>query len=759
MTIEPTANEAEDGGTPAEPLIAEAKLTPPQLRPGLLERPRIMQALDAGGDAPFTLVAAPPGYGKTTAIRAWCRRRGCALAWVTLDPRDNDPQRLWTYVATAIDRIRPGLGSGALQRLRIDGTSTEDQIDALVNDLGAYDGEIVIALDDVYTVTDHDCLESIGYALTRLPPRVRIVAMTRTSPELRLSRVRASGGLVELRARDLAFTRAETAELVDRSGLPGLDAEEVGMLWQRTEGWPAALALAVLWLRTVDDPRAAVHAFGAGHEFVAEYLSEEVFDSLEPDAREFLLRASLLGRFTAELCDGALERTDSATLLRGLESSSMLVTALERRGWFEVHALVAEFAALRLASVDPGAAGRIHRRAAEWCRSHRMVSEALEHAAAAGDDALVAAILSEQQLTMFRDGGARTLLSWVRSLPEDIVLEHPTIAVGAATSALVVGHGMLELRRYLHLVDRARTERDQDIGLYVRAQAEMVRAATVGSVREAVERGRLAVELAASGGDEALVAALGAYARALYLAGADDEAAAAATRAIEHPDIERRPPGHAFARSTLALVAAGRGQVELAREHAATAKRIVGRVGNSRTWLGANAAVAVGSVLMADGHIVAAERELSYAEGFFHDEVPTIHHAWLVALLACVRCRRGRLDRAQSGIAAARREMDALSDVGRLRAIVDDLEHDMGYARTRADRGELLTAPSDAEAAVLRLLVTDLSVREIAAKLYLSPNTVRTHIRAIYRKLGVSSRAEAVARATAHGLIDPPPAA
>jgi LuxR family maltose regulon positive regulatory protein len=618
---------------------------------------------------------------------------------------------------------------------------------------------MVIALDDLYTVTDRDCLDSIGYALTRLPPRVRIVAMTRTSPELRLSRVRASGGLVELRARDLAFTRAETAELVDRSGLRGLDADGIGVLWQRTEGWPAALALAVLWLRTVDDARPALYEFGAAHEFVAEYLSEEVFDSLEPGARDFLLRASLLRRFTAELCDGALERTDSAIVLRDLESSSMLVTALERRGWFEVHALVAEFAGLRLASVDPGAAARIHRRAAEWCRSHRMPSEALEHAAAAGDDALVAAILSEQQLTIFRNGGARTLLSWVRSLPEDLVLEHPAIAVGAATSALVIGHGTLELRRYLHLLDRAQRERDEDIGPYVRAQAEMVRAATVGSVREAVERGRLAVELAASGGDEALVAALGAYARALYLAGADDEAAAAATRAIEHPDIDRRPPGHAFARSTLALVAAGRGRVELAREHAATAKRIVGRVGNSRTWLGANAAVAVGSVLMAEGHIVEAERELSYAEGFFDDEVPTVHHAWLVALLACARCRRGRIDRAQSGLAAARREMAALADVGRLRVIVDDLERDMGYARTRADSGELLTAPSHAEAAVLRLLVTDLSAPEIAAKLFLSPNTVRTHIRAIYRKLGVSSRAEAIARATAHGLIDPPPSA
>ena len=758
VTSHSTYQEAPGGATPEGPLLAEAKLTPPKLRPGAIERPRIMRALDAGGDAPFTLVAAPPGYGKTTAIRAWCEHRGCALAWVTLDARDNDPDRLWTYVATAVDRIREGLGRGALQRLRIAGTSTEDQIDALVNGLAAYDGEVVIALDDVYTVTDRECLESISYALTRLPPGVRLIAMTRTSPELRLSRVRASGGLVELRARDLAFTPAEAAELAERGGLRGLDAGELRMLCDRTEGWPAALALAVLWLRTVDDPHTALREFGAGHRFVAEYLSEEVFDLLGPDARDFLLRASVLRRFTVELCDGALDRSDAATMLRELEASSLLVTALERRGWFEVHALVAEFAGLRLASVDPGAARRIHRRAAEWYTSHRMPAEAMEHAAAAGDDERVASILSEHQLAMFRSGGARTLLRWVRSLPESVVVDHPPLAVGAATSALVVGHGTLELRRYLHLVDRARSTRGEELGQYVRAQSEMLRAATLGSVREAVERGRLAVDLATSGGDDALVAALGAYARALYLAGADDEAEAAALRAVEHPDIDRRPPGHAFARSTLALVAAGRGQLEHAREHAATAKRIVGRVGNSRTWLGANAAVALGSVLMAEGRIVEAERELSYAEGFFDDEVPTLHHAWLLLLLAGARCRRGRPDRATSGLAAARREMAALDDVGRLRAIADELDRELAQVRTRTDSGELVETPSAAEAAVLRLLASDLSAREIGGELFLSPNTVRTHIRAIYRKLGAGSRAEAVARATALGLIDPPSA-
>ena len=355
MTIDSPDQEMRSGGAPDEAPLAETKLAPPRLRPGTVERPRIMRALDTGAGVPLTLVAAPPGFGKTTAVRAWCGSRGCALAWVTLDSRDNDPHRLWTYVATAVDRIRQGLGRGALQRLGIPGTSTEDHIDELMNGLAAYGSDIVIALDDLHKVTDGDCLTSIRYALTQLPPGVRVIAMTRTDPRLRLSRLRASGHLVELRARDLAFTSTEARELVDRGELRGLDADEIEMLCDRTDGWPAALVLAVLWLRTVDDPHGALRDFGGRHQFVADYLSEEVFDSLSPDTRDFLLHVSVLRRFTAELCDGVLERSDSAAVLDGLESSSLLVTPLERGGWFEVHALVAEFAGLRLAALDPGA--------------------------------------------------------------------------------------------------------------------------------------------------------------------------------------------------------------------------------------------------------------------------------------------------------------------------------------------------------------------------------------------------------------------
>ena len=89
---------------------------------------------------------------------------------------------------------------------------------------------------------------------------------------------------------------------------------------------------------------------------MADYLSQVVLATLDDDARSFLLRASVLGRFTAELCDAVLGRSDSALLLADLERSNLFVIRLEHGGWLRVHALVAQFAGFQLAAVEPGAA-------------------------------------------------------------------------------------------------------------------------------------------------------------------------------------------------------------------------------------------------------------------------------------------------------------------------------------------------------------------------------------------------------------------
>jgi LuxR family maltose regulon positive regulatory protein len=289
---------------------------------------------------------------------------------------------------------------------------------------------------------------------------------------------------------------------------------------------------------------------------------------------------------------------------------------------------------------------------------------------------------------------------------------------------------------------------------YVAGIAAMLRALTLeGGVSQAVPEGRKAVEAARSGVDDLSVSARAGLAYALFFAGELDEPWALALEAVELPEVEHRPPGHALARVVLALVATARGQRDTARLHAETARTIIGGIGSSRSWLGAQAAAALGVVNADEGNLSEAEPQLAQAEHFFRDEVAAVQHTWLLLLLARVRCRRGRLEEAEKTMRSALSTFAELGDVGRVAGLAIEVEEELEHAKSRAADGEVLALPTKAELAVLSLLATDLSVREIGEKLFLSPNTVRSHTRALHRKLGVSSRADAVARAAALGLL------
>lgn len=197
----------------------------------------------------------------------------------------------------------------------------------------------------------------------------------------------------------------------------------------------------------------------------------------------------------------------------------------------------------------------------------------------------------------------------------------------------------------------------------------------------------------------------------------------------------------------------GSGRLRSARQHADIARAIVGGTGGSRSWIGANAAVAVGEVLAAEGDLTGAEREFVFAEHFFHDEVATVYHARVLVRLADIRCRRGRLDEADETLQQARDELAELADTGIIPSLAAEVAHALAHARRQASSGKILGSPSPAELAVLRLLATDRSARQIGEELFLTTNTVKSHTRAIYRKLGVRSREAAVARANALGLL------
>ena len=363
----------------------------------------------------MTLLSAPAGSGKTVVVASWLDHRpDRAVAWVTLEVGDNEPVRLWTAVSTAVDRLRPGIARPALSLLGAPRCDVEAVIDELLNGLAGYDGNVVIVLDDLHHVHAAGGLSMLEYAVERLPRTTRVLATTRSDPAIRLGRLRARGELGELRARDLAFTPEELRVFLTSQGVTPLEPADVELLIQRTEGWPAGIGLAGMWLAKTDAPQKNLREFSASNRHVTDYLTSEVLDTLDIETRSFLLETSVLERFTADLCDAVRDADGSAVRLDGLARSNLFLVALDGRGeWYRYHHLFRELLRAELATVDPEAEATLHRRAATWFLGHDLLDEALEHTAATGDGSALADLLLARHLDLIRGGMLDTFTGWL----------------------------------------------------------------------------------------------------------------------------------------------------------------------------------------------------------------------------------------------------------------------------------------------------------------------------------------------------------
>lgn len=733
--------------------LAEAKLVPPEIGPDLVRRLRLTRSLDGPPGCVLSLVTAPAGYGKTTAVAQWLASAGIPTAWVTCDDGENDPVRLWSYVATAVDRAVPGSGRAALVPGRVG--AVEAAIDELCNALVRAGASVAIVLDDFQAVTSTESVRSVRYLVDRLPAGCRLVLVGRTRPAFSLARLRAAGGLTELSAPELAFSVGEARRLLVGSHGDGpVSTTLAERLVDRMQGWPVGIRLATLWLRSVDDPLNAVDGLG-NHPYLSEYLSDEVLGSLAPEQAGFLIRAAALSPVSGELCDDVLGRSDSAAMLAELAAADIFLMPHGRTGWYAVHAVFREFAQARLDADAPDDKTRLFELAAKWARDRGMVDQALRYAYESGRTDLVSEILSDNHLALLRSNAWRTLTYWAKLVGSDDLARHPIVAGAAAFAAGMSGRSGLERQRLSRVALDGSSHVSRGEQEYIEAGMYLLSAMTLErGVEDGLAAARRAVDLTQESAPELETMALASLAMAQYFSGDDDDATSTCLRILQHPQVERRPLGRALARIVLSYVATARDQLSTARLHADFAHDILRRGGGSRSWFGANADIATALILAHDDQLTTATRELSAADKFLRDEVPSLHHARLMALTAHVRVRRGQLADARIALETARTELQEFSTTGIVAPLVQATADELDEAGRRLSSGELLSPPSAAELTVLRLLVTDLSARQIAATLLLSPNTVNTHIKSLYRKLGVRTRADAVARAVILGTVD-----
>jgi LuxR family transcriptional regulator, maltose regulon positive regulatory protein len=730
------------------PLLA-TKLHPPAVRTQTVPRDRLFERLRPRPDVKLTMIAAPAGSGKTTLLGVWreLEERRRPIAWVTLDEGDNDPVVFWSYVIAALRSVCPEL-TARLPSEQVGPARTVDTIVLdLVNELSELN-DIALVLDDFHRIASGPTRDTIGWFIDNAPSTFQLVIATRSEPGLPLAMLRAHGALLELRADDLGFTRAEADVLLnDRLGL-SLARADVAELVERTEGWAAGLYLAALSLQGVEDRHTFVRTFGSRNRHVVDFLLDEVLDAHEPELQELMLRSSILEQISGPLCDFVLERDDSGELLERLSRTNLFLLPLDDGGeWYRFHHLFAQLLRVELEHREPDLVPVLHRRAFAWYLEHDVVAKAIEHALEAGAFAEASDAIAGAWLQTAGSGRHATVLAWLDAFPPGIVHDDPQLLLMRAWTCAQAGRrdeteaAVAALERGGWPGGRALPDGSSSL----EASLATLRAGFPwGDVATAHVNALRAVDLQAPGSALRATAAW-SLALACFYRGDHDEADEWLDAAIRDGERAGRWLVLVSGLAYRSLLAGERGDSDEQRAHADAAARIAREHGLEEVR--GEVHVAVGAALEAEGRLEEALPHLERGTAVLRRGQP-LDFALALLRLAEVLRATGRRKAAATALADARAAVDSCRDPGILAELLAGLEG--SPQAVRSSQGNEL---STRELMILRMLRGRLSERDIGRELYLSHNTIHSHTRSIYRKLGVSSRTDAVRQAKALGLL------
>ena len=397
-----------------------SKLEVPTARAGTFDRPHLVQALRGTDAAALRVVIAPTGWGKSQLLTRWLALVEQPIAFLQLDPLDNDPSRCWTHLLSSIGRAA-GVDLGDLideLRAPVLPLVTEIVEPALAR-IG--NRELMLVLDDYHVIRSAEVQESIAALLDERTTAMGACVVSRTEPALGLPRRRVRNELVEIRTEDLRMTEVEATGLLHQAAGTAIEPGLVAQLVERTEGWAAGLYLAGLSLRSTDDHRQFVAAFAGNDRNLSDYLASEVLTSLSDDDRAFLLGVAVLDELQPDICNALLGRDDAGTRLDELSRNNLfLVPTDQNRNGFRFHHLFKEWLELLMEKTEPGSLNIAHRKAARAYVEHRDVVRAIDHALVGQDWELCHELLMRFGLRLIDAGNHHTVVHLCSQFPQDL---------------------------------------------------------------------------------------------------------------------------------------------------------------------------------------------------------------------------------------------------------------------------------------------------------------------------------------------------
>jgi LuxR family maltose regulon positive regulatory protein len=735
--------------------VTEAKLFRPPVRPGIVRRNALVERLRDAAAASVVAITAPAGYGKTTLLAEWAERDRRPFAWVSVDEADGDSVVFLGHVAVALDRIEPVEPEvfEALSSPR--GANSTRVLSRLSSALASRTRPFVLVLDDLDRLADPSAMDAVSAIAGSVPEGSALALAARIVPDVGLPRLRADGRLLEVGIEDLALGPPQAYRLLRGAGVRATKSE-AAELTQATEGWPVGLYLAALSLQEQRRSTMPPIRFTGDDRFVVDYVRSEVLGRLSRERQRFLTRTSILDRLNGPVCDAVMERSGSARTLESIERQNLLLVPLDRqREWYRYHNLFRDVLRAELARREPDAIPELHRRAADRFEEAGLLEEAFVHAHASGEEDRAAALLQRVGLTAYRVGRIATLRRWLDLLGEEAIARNGGLALMAALIA-ALGGDPDAAERWADAADHARTVEPSLHGTASLRSSEAIVHAMMsrGGSEEMFRAAKVAVREETST-SPFRAAALGLLGLATMIRGDDEMADSVFAEASE---VGLRIGGMPIASLALAersLIATSRGEGDAADDFAARARIAVRDAHlDEHVTTGPVHAASARAALRAGDHDE-ARAELAGA----HRLRPIL--TWAFPTIAVqTRLELARVHVGLSDVAGARTlvaEVDEIlahrPDLGTLTTQAVELRTHIGSVRSGRSPGP--TTLTAAELRLLTFLPTHLSFREIGARLFISPNTVKTQAISIYRKLGVSARSDAVQAARDLRLLEP----
>jgi LuxR family transcriptional regulator, maltose regulon positive regulatory protein len=734
--------------TPAPRLEAlESRIHIPEPRPGTVSRTALVNRLRAAGAAPILTISAPAGYGKTTVLAQWAARDPRPFAWVSVDESDNDPLALLEHIGAALDatdRSSASARSLALPRL--------------CSLLASVRSPLVLVFDDAHRLRSRDALHVLSVLVKHVAVGSMIVVSGRVMPRLPIASLRVAGRLLELGADELALDRREAQLLLHAAGID-LNLAQTTTLVNRCEGWAAGLYLAGLALGDEEDDvkrSEQIVAFRGDDRFVTDYFRDEYLSGLRPGALRFLRRTSILVHMSGPLCDAVLDDVGSARELEKIERSSLFLVPLDRRREsYRYHHLFRDVLLHELHDTEPELVPVLHQRAADWYEGQGELEAALEHARAGGDMNRAARIVTTIALPVYCSGRVVSAERWLGWFDAAARERFPGVALMGAWVHALRGRKD-EAEEWLAAAESGTFDGELPDGS--RSLAAWIAVLRAGMCCEGVHQMLADAERALRDLPERSLArpsALTVQGAAYILLGQAERGDEILQHAAEEAERVGATATRVVAISERSLIASARGDSLGAEALATEASRLVDSANLDGYVTSAMALATSARAQLRHGRWDSARAQLAKAQLLRpllkESALPWFGIQTRLELARAYLALRDRVGAhsllAEVGeIVCLRPQVGTLSD--ETRTLLNEIQQ-----IPEAEDGTS-TKLTGAELRLLPLLATHLSFREIGERLFVSRNTIKTQAISVYRKLGVSSRSEAIHRADELGLVD-----